>query len=224
MKNTITNPIMERKIRKVTVLYLVRHGETDWNRENRCQGHIDTELNSEGILQAEAIAQRLAGESIDFIYSSALKRAYTTAQIINDQLSAKLIKNESLNEINFGEWEGLTLEEMKERSDYNYDHWRLTPHLATFPGEKSLKNVQDRAIEFVNEIIKKHNGKNILIVSHGGVLKLTILGILGINLEAYNKFFIGNASLSIVVIDNERTYIRTLNDTCHINKPFMTKF
>lgn len=224
MKNTITNPIMERKIREVTVLYLVRHGETDWNRESRCQGYMDTELNSEGILQAQAAARRLEGENIDIIYSSALKRAYATAQTINQHLSVNLIKNESLNEINFGEWEGLTLEEMKKRPDYNYDQWRLTPHLATFPGEKSLKNVQNRAIKFVNEIIEKHNGENILIVSHGGVLKLIILGVLGISLEAYNKFFIGNASLSIVVVDNERTYIRTLNDTCHIKNQFMTKF
>ncbi|WP_265444409.1 histidine phosphatase family protein [Acetivibrio straminisolvens] len=224
MKNTITNPIMERKIRKVTVLYLVRHGETDWNKENRCQGHVDTELNSEGILQAKAVAQRLAAFDIDIIYSSALKRAYTTAEIINRQLSKELIKNKSLNEIDFGEWEGLTFEEMKKLPDYNYDQWRMTPHLATFPGEKSLKNVQDRAMKFVNEIIEKHSGNNILVVSHGGVIKLIILGVLGIGLEAYNKFFIANASLSIIVIDNDRTYLRTLNDTCHIKKPFTTKF
>ncbi|GAE89041.1 histidine phosphatase family protein [Acetivibrio straminisolvens] len=79
-------------------------------------------------------------------------------------------------------------------------------------------------MKFVNEIIEKHSGNNILVVSHGGVIKLIILGVLGIGLEAYNKFFIANASLSIIVIDNDRTYLRTLNDTCHIKKPFTTKF
>ncbi|HOM01768.1 MAG TPA: histidine phosphatase family protein [Acetivibrio sp.] len=223
MRSKITNPIMERKIRKVTVLYLVRHGQTDWNKENRCQGRIDTELNSEGILQANSVAQRLALEDIDIIYTSALKRAYTTAEIINQNLSKELVRDKSLNEIDFGEWEGLTFEEMRKLPDYDYDKWRLTPHLATFPGEKSLKNVQDRAMKFVNEIIEKHNGNNILIVSHGGVIKLVILGMLGISLEAYNKFFIANASLSIVVVEKERTYLRTLNDTCHL-KSFTTKF
>jgi len=71
-------------------------------------------------------------------------------------------------------------------------------------------------MKFVNEIIEKHNGNNILIVSHGGVIKLIILGMLGIGLEAYNKFFIANASLSIVVIESDRAFLRTLNDTCHI--------
>ncbi|ABN51942.1 Phosphoglycerate mutase [Acetivibrio thermocellus DSM 1313] len=208
----------------MTVLYLVRHGQTDWNKENRCQGRIDTELNSEGILQAEAIAQRLAGENIDVIYSSALKRAYTTAEIINRKLSRELVRNEALNEIDFGEWEGLTFEEMRKRPDYSYEQWRLMPHLVTFPGgEKSLKNVQDRAMKFVNEIIEKHNGNNILIVSHGGVIKLIILGMLGIGLEAYNKFFIANASLSIVVIESDRAFLRTLNDTCHIKNLITAK-
>lgn len=208
----------------MTVLYLVRHGETDWNKENRCQGCIDIELNKDGILQAEAAAKRLSAENIDIIYSSSLKRAYTTAEIINKSLSVDLIKNESLNEINFGEWEGLTFDEMRRQSQYDYDKWRFTPHLVNFPGEGSLKNVQDRAMKFVNDIIDKNNGKNILIVSHGGVLKLIVLGVLGIGLEAYSKFYIINASLSIIVVDDKRAYLRTLNDSCHIRPESMPIF
>lgn len=208
----------------MTVLYLVRHGETDWNKENRCQGCIDIELNKDGILQAEAAAKRLSAENIDIVYSSSLKRAYTTAEIINKSLSVDLIKNESLNEINFGEWEGLTFDEMRRQSQYDYDKWRFTPHLVNFPGEGSLKNVQDRAMKFVNDIIDKNNGKNILIVSHGGVLKLIVLGVLGIGLEAYSKFYIINASLSIIVVDDKRAYLRTLNDSCHIRQESMPIF
>lgn len=208
----------------MTVLYLVRHGETDWNKENRCQGCIDIELNDDGIIQAQGAAKRLSGEKIDKIYSSTLKRAGKTAEIINNSLNVELVKNESLNEINFGEWEGLTFEEMRNRSDYKYNKWSQEPHLVSFPGEGSLKNVFDRAMRYVNQIIDENTGKNILIVSHGGVLKLIILGVLGIGLEAYSKFYITNASLSIVVVEEKRAYLRTLNDTCHIKPKSMPIF
>ncbi|MCX7923282.1 MAG: histidine phosphatase family protein [Clostridia bacterium] len=200
----------------MTTLYLVRHGETQWNKENRCQGCIDIELNKDGLKQAKAIAQKLVQENIDIIHSSELKRAYCTADIIAESLGLGVIRSKALNEINFGDWEGLTFEEMKNKPNYSYDEWRVSPHKAAIPGEGSLKNVQDRAMDYINKIIKDNLGKNILVVSHGGVIKTIILGMLGIGLEAYNKFYIANTALSIIKIDNERTYIKTLNDTCHL--------
>jgi alpha-ribazole phosphatase len=198
-------------------IYLVRHGETDWNKEDRCQGCLDIELNSEGIRQAEAVAQRLSNEEIHLIYTSNLKRAYRTAEIIGQKSNLEIIKNEALNEIHFGAWEGLTFSEMRNRSDYNYSDWRLSPHTVQFPGEGSLLNVQKRVMKYVDEIISQNKGKNILIVSHGGVLKLIILGLLGIGIEAYTKFYIANTSVSIVNVDKDRNYLRTLNDTCHVS-------
>ena len=197
-------------------IYLVRHGETDWNREDRCQGCIDTDLNNEGLRQAELVAQRLANEEIHAIYCSNLKRAYRTAQIIAKKCGLNVTKSEALNEISFGDWEGLTFEEIRKRHDYDYNVWRLSPHTALFPGEGSLANVYDRVMKYVDEIILQNAGKNILIVSHGGVIKLIILGLLGIGLEAYNKFYIANTSVSIVHVDKDKRYLRTLNDTCHV--------
>ena len=197
-------------------IYLVRHGETDWNREDRCQGCIDIDLNSEGIKQAEIVGERLFGEGIHSIYCSNLRRAERTAEIIGIKSNLSITKNEALNEIHFGDWEGLTFGEMRNRPDYNYDAWRLSPHTASFPGEGSLINVQKRAMKYVDEIISQNTGKNILIVSHGGVIKLIVLGLLGIGLEAYNKFYIANTSVSIVHVDKDRNYLRTLNDTCHV--------
>lgn len=208
----------------MTRLYLVRHGETDWNKENRCQGCIDIELNEEGIRQAKAVASRLKDEEIDIIYSSTLKRAFRTAEIINTCINKEIIKDSSLNEINFGEWEGLTFDEMKLRPDYNYNEWRLNPHRVTFPGEGSLQKVSDRCLGFVKEIINSNSDKNILIVSHGGILKLVVLGILGIGLDAYSKFYMANASLSIIVLDKTRAYLKVLNDTCHYKPGTMPIF
>ncbi|WP_010250140.1 histidine phosphatase family protein [Acetivibrio cellulolyticus] len=197
-------------------IYLVRHGETDWNREDRCQGCLDIDLNSDGIKQAEVVAQRLSTEDIHLIYCSNLKRAYRTAEIIGQKTGLSITKNEGLNEIHFGDWEGLTFGEMRNRPDYNYNDWRLSPHTVEFPGEGSLNNVQKRVMKYVDEIISQNTGKNILIVSHGGVIKLIVLGLLGIGLEAYTKFYISNTSVSIINVEKDRNYLRTLNDTCHV--------
>lgn len=207
----------------MTKIYLVRHGETDWNKENRCQGCIDIELNDEGIKQAKAIAERLSIEKIDVIYSSMLKRAFNTAEYINQKFSLNINQDRALNEIDFGEWEGLTFEEMRARPDYNFGQWKTAPHNATFPGEGNLKVVQDRAMNLVYKIIKENQGKNILIVSHGGILKTIILGLLNIGLEAYNKFYITNTSLSIITVEKERNFINVLNETCHLREMIKTK-
>ncbi len=198
-------------------IYLVRHGETDWNREDRCQGCLDIDLNAEGIKQAEVVAQRLSGEEIHSIYCSNLKRAYSTAEIIGQKCNLGVIRHEALNEIHFGDWEGLTFAQLRNRPDYNYSDWRLSPHTVVFPGEGSLSNVQKRVMKYVDEIILKNVEKNILIVSHGGVIKLIILGLLGIGLEAYTKFYIANTSVSTVNVANDRNYLGTLNDTCHVS-------
>lgn len=221
MKNTmrILIPKLERKTDGfMSKIFLVRHGETDWNKEDRCQGCIDIELNSEGLRQAEFVAERLLNEEIHAMYCSNLKRAYGTAQIIANRLGLSVTKSEALNEISFGDWEGLTFEEIRKRHDYDYNTWRLSPHTAIFPGEGSLDNVHKRVMKYVDEIISKNEGKNILIVSHGGVIKLIILGLLGIGLEVYNKFYVANTSLSIVHIDKDKRYLRTLNDTCHVGR------
>lgn len=204
-------------------LYLVRHGETDWNRQNRCQGCIDIELNEDGIRQAKAVAQRLSAEKLDIIYSSWLKRAYDTAAYINQKFSLDIIKESALNEIDFGEWEGLTFEEMRVRPDYDFSRWKTEPHKATFPGEGRLQAVQDRAMDFVNKTIKDNPGKNILMVSHGGILKTITLKLLDIGLEAYNKFYIANTSVSIITLEQERNYINVLNETCHLREILNTK-
>lgn len=204
-------------------LYLVRHGETDWNRENRCQGCIDIELNNYGIEQAKASAEYLSNEKIDIVFSSNLKRAYKSAEYIAEKLNLSVIENSALNEINFGEWEGLTFEEMRHRTDYDYNMWKTQPNKAVIPGEGTLEAISERAMSFVNKIIDENSGKNILVVSHGAILKVIILSLLNISFEAYNKFYITNSSVSVLTLDKERNYINVLNDTCHLKGLVNTK-
>lgn len=200
----------------VTNLYLVRHGETDWNKENRCQGITNTELNQVGLRQAEALAKRLQNENIDCVYSSELNRAIKTAAIISEELNLDFKKEACLNEINFGNWQGEIFDELAEIDGYSYDEWINTPHLARFPGEGNLINVKKRTMKRVNDIIQENKGKNILMVSHGAILKVILLGILNMGLEQYNKIHFDNTSLNIITINNKNSYLRLLNDRCHL--------
>jgi 2,3-bisphosphoglycerate-dependent phosphoglycerate mutase len=139
----------------MTELLLVRHGETDWNAEGKLQGHTDRPLNDYGRRQAQALADRLAGESIDAVYASDLSRARETAEILGAKLGLPVLVDPDLREKNWGNWEGLTADE------------RL--HIE-FEGETSEAH-RDRTLSAVQRIVERHPGGRIVVVTHGGSLR-----------------------------------------------------
>jgi broad specificity phosphatase PhoE len=139
----------------VTTLLLVRHGETDWNAEGRLQGHSDRPLNDHGRQQAKALADRLAGESIDAIYASDLARAKETAEIVGERLGLPVVIDADLREKNWGNWEGLTGDE------------RLNVEYA---GETTEEH-RERTLRAVERIRERHPGQRIVVVTHGGSLR-----------------------------------------------------
>jgi broad specificity phosphatase PhoE len=139
----------------MTELLLVRHGETDWNAEGKLQGHTDRPLNDYGRRQAQALADRLAGESIDAVYASDLSRARETAEILGAKLGLPVLVDPDLREKNWGNWEGLTPDE------------RL--HIE-FQGETSEAH-RDRTLGAVQRIVERHPGGRIVVVTHGGSLR-----------------------------------------------------
>ncbi len=139
----------------MTELLLVRHGETDWNAEGKLQGHTDRPLNDYGRRQAQVLADRLAGESIDAVYASDLSRARETAEILGEKLGLAVAVDPDLREKNWGNWEGLTSEE------------RL--HIE-FEGETSEAH-RDRTLRAVQRIVERHPDGRIVVVTHGGSLR-----------------------------------------------------
>jgi broad specificity phosphatase PhoE len=139
----------------MTELLLVRHGETDWNAEGKLQGHSDRPLNDYGRRQAQALADRLAGEDIDAVYASDLSRARETAEIVGAKLGLPVVVDPDLREKNWGNWEGLTSDE------------RL--HVE-FEGETSEAH-RDRTLSAVQRIIERHPEGRIVVVTHGGSLR-----------------------------------------------------
>ncbi len=149
-----------------TTIFLVRHGETDWNRERRIQGHSDVPLNENGRMQARALSERLGRERFDAVYSSDLARARETAQIAVAPTSLPLIELVELREKHFGSWEGLT-------SDVALARF---PEASTGPwgdGETS-DEMSARVVAALRSIAAEHDGGNVLVVTHGGPVRATL--------------------------------------------------
>lgn len=197
-------------------LYLVRHGESEWNILNKVQGQSNVNLTKKGIEQAKKIGERLVDDKIDLIFSSDLRRAFDTAKIIGDLLDLEVNSLKELREISFGVWEGLTIKEIMDKYVNEHIVWMTEPHKLSLPKAERLIDLQERLLRVVNYHVKENNNKNILIVSHGASIKALILGILGIDLSIYNKLSISNASLSIIEYRDYSPVLRVLNDTNHL--------
>ncbi len=202
---------------KVTRLYLVRHGETDWNKNLKYQGHRDIPLSDEGIAQARKIALRLSTEKFDSAYASDLSRAMQTAQIITSFHQLEVMALPELRETNFGLWEGLTYREIDEQFHDIMKGWRSNPRETKIPGGESLGEVADRCWAGLNRVLDENPGGNVLVVAHGGIIRIAVATVLGMNLNEYWKIRQDNVSLNIIEFyGNDRAIVCLLNDTNHL--------
>lgn len=158
-------------------LYLVRHGETDFNRNNRYLGRTDIMLNSAGLNQAKELAQKMKGLDIDIIYCSPLKRAVETAMLIKSECNCDIIIDQHFIERSIGDYEGLTKEEAKEKYPYLYERNITRIFEEAPPNGETINKVLERVFSGLDEIKKQKNLSNIMIVTHGFVAK------------AINKYF-----------------------------------
>lgn len=155
-----------------TVIYLVRHGQTEWNVEHRLQGHQDSPLTELGIKQAEWLGESIQNEQIDMIYSSSSLRARRTAEIIRGIRDIDIIDSHELKEIHLGIWEGKAMAEVKELDPEQFDHFWNDPDKFKVQGSETFQEVSDRAINKLRQIISENQGKSVLIVTHTVVVKL----------------------------------------------------
>ena len=153
----------------MTTILLARHGETDWNRENRFQGHADPPLNETGRAQAAELAAALANEPLAAIYSSPLQRAFETAQIVAVRHSLEPVAVDALREVDVGSWQGLTRAEVEGRFPEQFARW-LDYERGWEDGE-SYEEMGQRVTEGLLELAEKHGGERILAVSHGGPVR-----------------------------------------------------
>jgi probable phosphoglycerate mutase len=176
-------------------LWLVRHGETDWNAEGRMQGHMDIPLNEVGRNQARLLANELQGLHVDALYSSDLKRAWQTAEILGKQLGLEVWPDTRLREIDQGEWSGLSIEEIRSSYSEGRNPIKLDPIHGRPPGGESSIEVAQRVWALADEIASGFAGKRVLLVSHGFALATLIAAASAIPFRDVRKLIPQNTAL-----------------------------
>jgi probable phosphoglycerate mutase len=200
-----------------TRLYLVRHGATQLSAENRFSGAVGVDLSGEGRWQAERLADRLDGEGICAVYSSPLSRAVQTAEILARPLALEPARRDGLREISHGRWEGLSRAEVEERFAGEYAAWEADPFTFAPAGGESGVAVLARALPVVREIVVRHAGKRVLVVSHKATLRLLLASLLGFDARGYrDRLDQAPACLNVVDFrDPVRARLMLFNDTSH---------
>ena len=201
----------------LTRLYLLRHGETDWNQKSIFQGQTDIDLNKNGRDEAKKAADLFQEIALDQIYSSDLKRAKNTAQIIARKKNLKVRENKQLQEIGFGDWEGLSFVEIKNQYPAQAASWQQDPIHNSPPAGEKLLDFKARIKNSFAEIINKEQGNKILVVTHGGVIKVYLTEILSLKVEKFWQFQIDNCSLTELKIYDQDIILSKLNFTNTIN-------
>ncbi|OOM77962.1 histidine phosphatase family protein [Clostridium sp. BL-8] len=202
---------------KTTVL-LIRHGETEWNTLGKFQGCTDIALSENGIKQARLLNDRIKG-NFDCIYASPLSRALETANILVGNTSKEVIIAPEIREINFGEWEGLTVKDIREKYPEVFKTWRTDKKESKIcGGDSSILNASNRARNCILNIVSKHKGEKIVIVAHGGIIKAGLIGIFEWDMTMYHKIALGNTCINTIVFNEELSpSLIGLNDTNHLD-------
>ncbi len=201
----------------MTRIFITRHGETAWNIEKRMQGWKDSPLTDLGLKQATWLGERLENEAIDVIYSSPLNRAYKTAQLIKGNRNIDIVKLEDLREVHLGEWEGRTVKEIEDLNPKEIENFFHAPHLYNPPHSgESYEDVKNRAHKTIKSIIEKHEGENILIVTHAVTLKILMLYFEERPLEKlWEPPYIHQTSLTEIELSNNVPVIKMYADVSH---------
>jgi len=197
-------------------LLLVRHGETAWNATGRFQGQMDTDLNGAGQRQAVAVAERLASEEIHAIYASDLRRAHDTAVAIAARHPVAVQADPRLREIDFGAWQGLTYAQMQEQDPEGLAAWNADRENRCPPGGESLSQVAQRLSLLLDEIRLQHVDQTVVLVSHGGTVRLVLCHLLGHPLSAYWQFEVDNTAIAEIELQDRGPVLIRWNDTHHL--------
>lgn len=197
-------------------IILARHGETDWNKEEIFRGRADVALNETGLKQAARLGKYLSGDSLDVVYSSPLKRAVKTAEAIAGyhELEVKIVS--SLVDFDYGEWQGLSLREVRERYPELYQDWADLPEQVRIPGGESLEDVRNRAMPFVEDAVLRCGQGRLALVSHRVVNKVLICALLGLDNSHFWNIKLDTGGITRFSYEGGRFILTRHNDTSYL--------
>jgi len=199
-------------------MILIRHGESTWNQERRVQGHMDPCLSDRGRAQAALLASRLKGRPFAGLYTSPLRRALETASVLGESVGHRPEPVDGLQEIRLGAWEGKTTEEIRAIYGDAYDRWLDAPLDAVGPpGGEAVSDFQRRAVATLKGLRKAHRDGTLLVVTHGGVIKVYLCHILGLDVNQMFRIKTDNAAVTEILFHRGRASLALLNDICHLD-------
>jgi broad specificity phosphatase PhoE len=200
----------------VTRLIIVRHGRTEWNRVEKFRGRADIGLDEVGMKQAEAAGKRISEWPISAIYSSPLRRASTTAEIIAGSLGLKVRLLPGIIDIDYGSWQGLSAEDVVARDGHIYSQWIESPDKVKFPGGESFTEARERAALAVDELIQQHPKETVVLVSHKVICQVLVLSLLGLNSSHFWQITQDVCAMNLFEVRGGIPSALFLNDTCHL--------
>jgi probable phosphoglycerate mutase len=201
----------------MTCIILVRHGQTEWNRVERFRGRADVPLNETGLAQAEATGLRIHSEcQPSALYSSPLSRAVRTAEAIAKHFDLPVQIHPGLADIDYGEWQGLTPEEVRGRWPAEHQAWYHQPDEAIIPSGETLVQLCSRGMSTINDLSSRHAEQTIVLVGHTVINRIILLGILGLGNERFWHIKQDTCAINVFEAEKGDFVLVSLNDTCHL--------
>ena len=201
----------------MTELILVRHGETVWNVEKIYRGRADVDLDEVGIKQAELLGKYLSNWELEAIYSSPLKRALATANIIARYHNIGVYIADGLIDFDYGEWQSLPEQEVRRSYPALLDKWHNNPHEVRMPGGESLADVRERAAGIVDDVLSKYEG-SVVLAAHRVVNKVLICSLLGLDNSYFWNIKQDVSGITIFNYVDGRFVLTKHNDTSHLKE------
>ncbi len=196
-------------------IYLLRHGETANAKQHALNGHFDVELSKKGEEQIRVVAKTLKDCPIQSVYSSDLKRTRHSAEIISQPHKLKPVCYPELRELSFGNWEGLSLQELNRRYPGEVEKRFANPDTFQAEGGETLKQLMERVLPKFHQIVDCHPTEEIIIMSHGGVNRVILGHLLGIPLKNVFRITQENAAINIIQYYNNQPVIELINGLPH---------
>ncbi|MCS6999031.1 MAG: histidine phosphatase family protein [Aquificaceae bacterium] len=195
-------------------LYLLRHAQSEFNEKGIFQGRLDSDLTPLGFVQARLSAQELTDKGIEVIYSSPQRRAYKTALTIADVLGLRVVVDERIREMSFGEYEGRSFWELLEREGELFRRWLSNPLRNPLPTQEDMESFRDRVESFLRDVMGSQH-RNVLVVAHGGTLHAMVCLSLGLGLENLWNIHLDNTGFALLKYSSGRFELKHLNKLCH---------
>lgn len=208
---------------KTTTLTLIRHGETDWNRVKRIQGHTDIPLSAEGEHQAVRLGARVArevaaqGHVFDQVLTSDLQRAVQSAEPVAKACGLPLVRTANLRERHYGAFETRTPDDIQAQFPQDYVRWQTRDPDFTIPGGESTRGFYTRITDFVRQLVRDYEGQHLALVAHGGVLDCCYRLATGLDLSAPRSYPLLNASVNRIAFDGEHWQVLSWGDVTHLD-------